>query len=95
MTDEELNEIERRLNAATPGPWFYRSECIGWFYLDHSYCQVDNPANDADANDANRKLTIHAPTDIATLLAEVRNLKSKVTAIEHGEFETWMDNNKQ
>lgn len=84
MTPLDLEAIEARLRAATPGPWaaVWLSEALKvahrhampWFADDapESY----RPSKEADA-----ALISHAPTDIASLLAEVRRLRALLDSI--------------
>lgn len=74
LTDEQLQEIEARVNAATPGRWqtrfIYRSLQSTRRHAaeDHLMLGPDNDWNDAD-------LTANAPTDLRALLAEIKALK--------------------
>lgn len=74
MTDEELDAIEARLNAATPGPWVASCEndhnivCCplgGWL------CEMLGFGGNSERN---ATFIAHAPEDIKLLLAEVRRL---------------------
>ena len=79
ITETELNEIEARANAATPGPW----EAAGWDvrtkitaddqrgYLITSCQPSAFPENGA----ANTEFLSHARTDVPALVAEVRRLQ--------------------
>ena len=75
MSDEELGEIEARLNAATPGPW--RSFIEG---RDHTRGSsfIRTQGDDIElsgATDADQDFIAHARQDIALLLDEVRRLR--------------------
>jgi hypothetical protein len=83
MTEDRLKEIEARLNAATPGPWYKRDEFdimgsrIGYDIVFHDHDkdtgvilgQYDLPENDTAEFIAN------APTDIAWLLSLAKEAK--------------------
>ena len=62
MTDDELNVIEARAKAATPGPWTW-IEKLGCFY------ELQTPDR------ANGQLVVHSREDILALIAEVRRLR--------------------
>jgi hypothetical protein len=74
VTDEELNAIEARANAATPGPWELGEHEI---LAAHSAVVVagagccDPVRLDADAN-----FICQARTDAPALVAEVRRLRA-------------------
>jgi hypothetical protein len=68
MTEDELTKIERRANAATPGPWIIDDNWIrskpdetGWI------CQWEAYTSRADA-----RFIAAARTDITTLIAALR-----------------------
>lgn len=89
LPNERLEEIQQRLDRATPGPWDY----IGQGYIVHLGTQYDGcgvptvwtriPCTDADAD-----LIAHAPTDLAALVAEVRALRKRAAnlSLERAEF---------
>lgn len=74
-----LDEIEARLKAATPGPWVgghlrsIESETGYNIALVYRYA-----VNNEDTGQENVALIAHAPTDIAALIAEVRQLRATV-----------------
>lgn len=83
MTNDELAAIERRLQAASTGPWedgpqpansVPESGVLGCVRI---WC-------DGSRMGANTELVKHAPTDIAALIAEVRRLQDALN-ICHGE----------
>ncbi|GIH17079.1 hypothetical protein [Rugosimonospora africana] len=93
MTDDELDEIERRAMLATPGPWEARLE-TRWGTGGAS-CIDLNPGGDEDAElyfiydpiprvspnadlDADLDFVAHARTDVPHLVAEIRRLRSLV-----------------
>ncbi|HEY9471822.1 MAG TPA: hypothetical protein VIQ76_19615 [Propionibacteriaceae bacterium] len=90
MTDDELDEIERRVTLATPGPWEAnletRSGIGGASFIDL------NPGGDQDAElyftyapvvrvspdrrlDADLDFVAHARNDVPRLVAEIRRLR--------------------
>lgn len=80
MTEQELQAIEARLAAATPGPWRGYGDKVfallpsGVGFRDQ-VARVDEVG--AGCQDANADLIGHAPSDIAALLAEVRRLQGE------------------
>lgn len=83
----DLEPIEARLNAATPGPWWLLNEYTEphqdgdeW----HIYARVgnrvprvvDNTEDQLTWPDA--EFIAHAPTDVAALIAEVRRLRDEM-----------------
>ena len=69
-----IDEIERRWEAATPGPWkvdTYFDDYIDW----HWRMEGPDPRSDADV-----AAIAAAPADVARLLAEVRRLRAEVSA---------------
>lgn len=84
-TDEYLDEIKARTQAATPGPWesygvlkdsLHRSVAPEICNLDDGE-YVENPNADADA-----KFIAAARSDVPNLECGCRNLKGKVAALE-------------
>ena len=78
MTDEELDEIEKRANAATPGPWYSgrdpsNDEIIYDFdpWTDANACQIGEIRHIEDID-----FISHAREDVPSLIAEVRQLKA-------------------
>lgn len=67
MTNEELDEIEKRAAAATPGPW-----CCGYdedsLYSGEAYVARFEHGDD-------QVFVAHARTDVPALVAEVRRLR--------------------
>lgn len=81
LSEQRLSEIRARLKAATPGPWAEHDEVprvpvslsvdpnMSLLGLDlDGYARMDSQ-EDAE-------FIIHAPTDIADLLAEVERLRA-------------------
>ena len=81
LTDEDLDAIEARANAARPGPWL-TPEQAGDPYkvdaLDHEGCDVW-PWGGPDGNDEQGKLDMifayAAREDVPKLIAEIRRLR--------------------
>ena len=71
LTDTQLNDIDSRANAATPGPW-KRSE---------DYSDVLAPDGSQLASywlTADGEFIAHAPEDVRALLAEIRRLRAEL-----------------
>ena len=89
MTDQELNEIEARVNAATPGPWIAanRDEIHDKeTRFDEHGARIGATANGIATMDCtnvenNRQFIVHARKDVPALLAEVRQLRAERDAI--------------
>lgn len=82
----DLAEVEQRVNAATPGPWWNDGHEI---YVGEDgipaastwigeTCSVELP----DYGDANGTFIAHARQDVPALVAEVRRLKARVEELE-------------
>jgi hypothetical protein len=78
MTNQEIESIQQRLDAATPGPWkaikYYKNQLANGAGPDWGLEGVRS-FEDAD-------LCAHAPTDLRALLDEVERLNSKVKKLE-------------
>lgn len=85
----DLEAVKARIAKATPSPW----EWIVWprrnmlvhrtgmkTLLTVLETQGDVEADYPCANDADRDLIEHAPTDLAALIAEVERLRAELTA---------------
>ena len=77
MDTTDLDKIEARLNAATPGPWWTdgsgedeRMPLIGGDNREIA----EFPYYAPHRNEANEDLIAHAPDDLRALVAEVRRL---------------------
>ena len=100
MTDDDLADIERRANNATPGPW--RTE-QGMVFFARMCSPEENRYGDyaapyaiavegsftpvagylpADEARATAYFIASARTDIPVLVAEIRRLKERITALE-------------
>ena len=85
MTNERLEEIAARVNAATPGPWLASTELVGALVQDITdgsgelFCCV-NRRDDTDENrekdEADAAFIANAREDVLSLLEEVRRLKA-------------------
>jgi hypothetical protein len=77
LTDTDLDEIESRLRAATPGPW--QSFVEGRDHTSGSSF-VATPTSDielAGATVADQDFIAHAREDLPRLLNEVRRLRAR------------------
>lgn len=77
LTNADLDQIEARLRAATPGPW--KSFVEG---RDHtsgsSFIQTpDSDIESCGATAADQDFIAHARQDLPRLLAEVRRLRAR------------------
>ena len=87
MTESiDLDAIEARLAAATPGPWDTDGTTV-WAYVivpDPRDQTGQTPIQDrelvAQSGGADADLIAHAPTDLAALVAEVRALRAVAKA---------------
>lgn len=87
MTNEQLAEIEQRLQAASPGPWVDSDSHDGSEGLLQVYYGVEPISSsvcvfcdmeECEGQDLhNAAFVAHAPADIATLIAEVRRLQAE------------------
>ena len=86
LTAQQLDEIEARANAATPGPWEEHKPYGPDFYayLRGPYLRGVGTLNFGDGEDAaaDREFVKHAREDVDALLAEVRRLTARVTELE-------------
>ena len=75
-TDQQLDDIETRHTAATPGPWFLHADWPGRVFAEsefnHHVARVtgSNP-------ESNERFIAHAREDVPLLLAEVRRLQGQ------------------
>lgn len=83
LTPEQLSEIEKRLNAATPGPW--ERDCFlvtEKGYVRHPYRQICHTGQgmrrDGAESERNANFIAHAWEDIELLLREVRRLQREL-----------------
>lgn len=82
MTDEELDEIERRCAAARPGPWTSFVEGRDHFGGSNMIRVTDDDNSQADiellgATVADQDFIAGARQDVPRLLAELRRLRQK------------------
>jgi hypothetical protein len=80
MTEQELAEIEKRCNAATPGPW--TAKRIGHFTDDTTW-ELDDSTDvplpiewilDAPPTKENMTFAAASRADVSALVAEVRRI---------------------
>ena len=96
MTDIDLDAIEARANAATPGPWFSNepggSSCGGPLTQPYISRKVQN-ADGRAVNLVVAEITMagdmeladfiaHSRTDVPALIAEIRRLRARVAELE-------------
>lgn len=77
LTEQELNEIQARADAASPGPWFEHADPRKYVYIPN--------ASDEQVifdRDKNAQFCAHAREDVPCLVAEVRRLQAKVAMYE-------------
>ncbi|MCX5365885.1 hypothetical protein OG864_45125 [Streptomyces sp. NBC_00124] len=81
LTDQQLDDIEQRANAATPGPWEEHEEYGPHFYayLRGPYLRGVGTLNFGDGEDAaaDREFVKHAREDVDALLAYIRRLQGQ------------------
>jgi len=88
LTEQQLDDIEARKDAATPGPWMRKAELASHIvYIDNAAPDDGtlSPLWNAEwATEADGEFTAHARTDVPALLAEVRRLRARaLTASEY------------
>jgi len=78
LSDDELNHIQARADAATPGPWDARfdGERQGIFVAQKSVALFDIGHLRPSAPDSD--FIAHAREDVPRLLAEVRRLRAEL-----------------
>jgi hypothetical protein len=76
MTDEELNAIEARANAASPGPW-RRARNVELVEAPDAECVSIAGSNNCDhiQGSVDMDFIAHAREDVPALVAEVRRLR--------------------
>ncbi|MFI9154531.1 hypothetical protein [Streptomyces sp. NPDC053367] len=91
-TDQpDLDQIEARANAATPGPWTLELEqcdcsdgyCHHGTYVSAIYAEGERRDELGDFSDDDWRFVIHARTDVPALVAEIRRLRAALTEIRH------------
>lgn len=87
MTDEQLREIQKRCDAATPGPWRFWSRDITPLRITDRSGRIDALLDAGeDARGFNREedaaFVASARQDIPSLLAEIKILKGNLSAME-------------
>ena len=93
FTDEQLAEIERRAEAASPGPWqafvegrdhtsgdtIIRMGAFDGSHPDMYISTCDDSGNPNRVSDADWDFVAHARQDVPRLVAEVRRLQAVVS----------------
>jgi len=81
MTDEELDDVERRCSAATPAPWKSyvegRDHTSGSNFIDVG---DGNGIELSGATSADQDFIAHARQDVPRLVEEVRRLRALVSS---------------
>jgi hypothetical protein len=76
VTEEYLSEVERRVNAATAGPWISfvegRDHTSGSSFIRTASDDIEL----SGATVADQDFIAHARQDVGTLLAELRRLRA-------------------
>jgi hypothetical protein len=85
LSDDELNQMEERCNAATPGPWRSFIERRD-HYSGNSFVMTGPPEDrgpdlDFASRDADYDFVAHARQDIPRLLEEVRRLRRQLRSL--------------
>lgn len=86
ITDQQLNEIEQRADAAAEGPWTVELEqcdcsdgyCHHGTYVSAVYADGVRRTEMGDFTDADWQFVIRARTDVPALLAEIRRLRAEL-----------------
>ena len=88
MTEQELQQMEERANAATSGPWWTDKRAIwviGQMYY-NAYVTTDEAdiagLGAEDICHADAKFIAHARADVPALIAEVRSLRMMLDLID-------------
>jgi hypothetical protein len=86
MTNEQLDEIEARANAATPGPWEVLNK---WWVIPHGKSEWDGEICGNVYQDGDSDFIAAARSDVPALVAEVRRLREYVDAFSaENEFQS-------
>ena len=83
LTDEELQHMQQRCAAATPGPWKSyiegRDHTSGSSFIMTSGEDIELTG----ATDADQDFIAHTRQDMPRLLAEVQRLRQRIAALEN------------
>jgi hypothetical protein len=95
LTDQQLDDIEARTAAATAGPWCTDSWEIyqGTEYvpgISEWIGETCRGATSLDQDRADAAFVAHARTDVPALLAEVRQLRTRVAELEEERRLEWL-----
>jgi cell division septum initiation protein DivIVA len=77
----DLDAIEARANAATPGPWVQSQRDMWMVYRDGGGTPEIDVGGGYDIKE-NAAFVAHARSDVPALVAEVRNLRAYVAALD-------------
>lgn len=84
-----LNAIEARANAATPGPWYQGRDDRRYEDSGHAFTHEDMNHSDSydvfpdAANPEDAEFVAHARTDVPALVATLRRLDAALTELAH------------
>lgn len=85
MTDDELDAIEQRANAATPGPWLVLEQSSDEVWFGDGYYDVGPTKEGFEIGTAlvggereDAKFIAAARTDVPALVAKVRRLRKQL-----------------
>lgn len=78
MTEEELAEIEKRLQSVTKGPWKYRHSMIEMTFgnITYALASVGVYAAELQQKDRLGEFIAHSREDIPKLIAEIKRIKN-------------------
>ncbi|MFF2383696.1 hypothetical protein [Streptomyces sp. NPDC058108] len=80
LTADQLDDIEARAAAATPGPWSSHEDWPGRVFSDGGPNYLHIARTTGWNAEANERFIAHAREDVDALLAEVRRLRTELTA---------------
>lgn len=88
MTDQELDEIEARAAAASPGPWkLYGQHGYFMVYMEHIGRALNFDARDYEKAQDDAVFVQRAFTDVPRLVAEVRRLRAEAQDMRDALYE--------
>jgi hypothetical protein len=95
----DLDSIEARANAATPGPWDRYPQYGAHFYAnttgEHLTGIGDLNFGDGEQADADEAFVRHAREDVDALLAEVHRLRAEVATLAEARRLEWVTSHGQ
>lgn len=98
MTEQELEKIEARANAATPGPWgtgtgYEQSKRGNYVHDGHRIVCAEQDETDCVLATEDAEFIAHARADVPALVAEVRRLQGIIA--ESAKTWTWKPTGEQ